>query len=156
MRLVRRAKFVFVFNSSETDQMPFDNIKKLLVRFISMFNLSGEALTRLIESCGIMITDAKDSLPVYYSRLAGKELNRFLLDDNYLSGQAKQLAKGVLEQKRVLLSPPNPKNAPTLITNEFVAFAKQLSYFDLADAVSLTLESKYSEYVVCEIYKIWE
>jgi hypothetical protein len=59
MNLVERAKFIFVFNSSETEEMPFDNIKKMLTQFISMFKFEDETiLTRLIDSCGILITDA--------------------------------------------------------------------------------------------------
>jgi hypothetical protein len=82
--LVQRAKFIFVFNAAETEQMPYDNIKRMLTQFISLFKLEGSALERLAESCGMIITDAVQSASVYAERLAGKNYDQNLLEKGYL------------------------------------------------------------------------
>ena len=99
MSLVERAKFVFVFNASETQEMPFDNIKKMLMQFISLFRLTPDALARLTDSCALLITDAAHPVSVYAERLAGRNYDQNLLEDGYLPREydnVKQLVRGVL------------------------------------------------------------
>lgn len=83
--LVQRAKFIFVFNAAETEQMPYDNIKRMLTQFISIFKLEGNALERLAGSCGMIITDAEQPASVYAGRLAGNNYNQNLLEEGYLA-----------------------------------------------------------------------
>lgn len=60
MNLVKKVKFIFIIHSEDTTSMPFDTIKKLITKFISLFTkLNGQEIKELAQSCGIIITDTK-------------------------------------------------------------------------------------------------
>lgn len=125
--------------------MPFDNIKQMLTRFISMLEIEDETIiSRFIESCGILITEANLDAKSYSIRLAGNDYKQNLLEEGYLPNEynnVKIMVRKILENNRVLLCPANLKN--NLITTEFVNFIKKLRYFDLQGNVSLKLQSTY-------------
>jgi hypothetical protein len=130
MSLVQKAKFVFVFNAADTEQMPYDNIKRMLTQFVSLFKLEGNALTRLANSCGLIITDASEPASVYSERLAGKNYNINLLEEGYLTKDyyesVKKVVKEVLQNERVLLCNARKKD---LITGQFITLVNKLEYF---------------------------
>ncbi len=110
--------------------MPYDNIKRMFTQFISLFKLQGNTLTRLANSCGLIITDANEPASVYAERLAGQSYNINLLEKGYLTNDyyesVKKVVKEVLQNERVLLCNAKKKD---LITGQFITLANKLDYF---------------------------
>lgn len=161
MNIAEQVKFVFVFNSADTTVMPLNTIKKVLTTFIAMFRLfkTEEEVAPLTASCGILIYGCKaaDDLTIYSERIGGEDYNQKLLEPNYVLGKEaesiRQLVRGILKRKQIILSPAG-NSKPFL--EEFTNFVAKLSPYELAGNVELRLLSAYPDFVQCNIYKLWE